>query len=145
VNIRPHVCQGTYCEEIARLRGLHWKYRAIARALQITVYLIQRSVGAHALLHCRAGVSSCLECRRLVDPKLPETGALHPDECCPWCGRRHDGDPRRVTTVLDRLAASEHPTPGARPMPDLRVWNLRARSNSAEVRARPSARGVRSR
>ena len=142
MNIAPHVCQADQCEAIIRLRHQHWKYAAIGRHLQITLYAIRRTVEAHTRARCRDGAASCLDCRRLVDAKVPATQLLPTDECCPWCGRRHDGDSRLVTTLLARLAAAERPASGARPVQDLRVWDVRVRSNSAEVRSRPSARGV---
>ncbi len=145
MNIVPHVCHGEQCETILRLRQQHWKYAAIGRSLQITLYTIRRTVEAHTRLRCRDGSASCLDCRRRIDAKIPETALLSKDVCCLWCGRRHDGDSRLVTTLLARLAASEAPASVARPVQDLRAWNVRARSNSAEVRSRPSARTLASR
>ena len=144
MNLRPHVCQGTQCEEIQRLRGRHWKYARIARELGISVYVIQRSIGYHARLRCRDGAASCLDCQRIIDPRVPDTTLLPADECCLWCGRRHDGDSRLVTTLLDRLSASERPdVSGTRGAQDLRTWDVRSRANSAELRARSSARSMR--
>ena len=141
MNVTPHVCQNGLCDEVLRLRQQHWRYAAIGRALTITLYTIRRIVEAHTRLRCRDGAASCLDCRRMVDAKVPTTQLVPADECCPWCARRYDGDSRNVTPLLARLASSEAPATGARPVQDLRVWDVRVRANSAEVRSRPSARG----
>lgn len=136
-----HVCYGTQCAEIQRLRQLHWKYAAIANALQITVYAVQRSIGIHNQSQAN-GRASCLDCRRTVHPKTPVGRLLPKDECCGWCGRRFDGNSDLVVPLLVRLAEAASGAPNAEPVQDLRVWDKFKRANSVEIRSRSTARGL---
>lgn len=131
-----HVCTDQ-CDQIKRLRGLRWPYRRITQRIGISLDLLRRLVRAHSRIF-RDGAASCLTCRRLLDGRVPETKLLAADECCGWCGRRHDGDIRSVVTVLERLAQAEGPTQDVqRLLHDLRVWPSHRRRNSAEIRERP--------
>jgi len=124
----PHECVGDRCETIKRLRGLRWRYQRIANKLGITRDMLRRCVSAHSRV-IRDGAASCITCRRMIDARVPETKLLGGDECCLWCGRRHDGDSRFVVTLLERMAQTE-----GRPVENnLLQWSLRTRVNSAEI------------
>ena len=114
-----HACDAQ-CQAMRRLAHAGWSYTRMAGHLGFALEELRVRATAHSRVgivprRMRDGASSCLDCRREVDPRVPPTQLLDADECCLWCARRHDGDLRQVTPFLARLGASEAPAAGAQP------------------------------